>query len=140
MPGLGIGLAAVTCEAVGGSYSGVELADTFWVIGVAMGSDGGGGAPFLSGDSRAPLAIGATSLSNGTAIDDLPDNTQWDLIDIGDGSGAVHYTPEDTSSIATQFPKYLYAWIVGRADGGDPTDTGYLRPTGTDCSAGDSNC
>ena len=134
MPGLGIGLAAVTCEAVGGSYSGVELADTFWVLGAGMDT------PFLSGDSRAPLAIGATSLSNGTAIDDLPDNTQWDLIDIGDGSGAVHYTPEATSSIATGDPKHLFAWIVGRADGGDPTDTGFLRPTGSTCSLGDSNC
>ena len=133
MPGLGIGLAAVTCEAVGGSYGGSELADSFWSL--AAGEIGYGG-----GWAITPFAIGATSDSNGTAIDDLPDNTQWDLIDISDGSGTVHYTPEATSSIATGDPKYWFAWIVGRADGGDPTDTSYLRPTGLACSSADSNC
>jgi hypothetical protein len=134
MPGLGLGLAAVTCEVMGGGYVSVPLADSFWDLAHEPNIGWTGTWALI------PLEIGATSLFNGTAVDDLPDNLSWDLIDISDGAGAVHYTPEDTSSIASGTPKHYWLWIVGRADGGDAADTSYLRPTGFTCSIADSNC
>ena len=124
MPGLGIGLAAVTCESVGGSYAGgVTFDDNFWDLAVAA-------IGYTESWAICPLEIGATETANGTPLDDLPDNKQWDLIDISDGSGSVHYAPEATSTIESGDPLYWFYWIVGRADGGDAADTDYLRPTG----------
>ena len=116
---LGLGLAGVT-DSVGVTSSSViasyALGDYFWDV------NGAHGYWALS-----PLAIGTSDL------DDIPDNPMWDLKDISDSQGAVHFTPESVATIGEPLEFLLfdqYYWIIGRAEGGDVTDTSYLRPIG----------
>ncbi len=133
MPGLGIGLAAVTCEAVGGSYGGdAARYDGFW--GLANVPSLYGGISFTSGLALVPFEIGVTPSvwldGSNPPIDDLPDNTIWDLIDIGDGAGAVHYTPEAVSAIANNEPHdagtyTAHYWYIGKG-AADVNDTDFI--------------
>ena len=122
MPGLGLGISGLV-DAVGGGSSVRIFDDNFWDLAVAA-------IGYTESWAICPLEIGATETANGTPLDDLPDNKQWDLMDISDGLGSVHYAPELTSTIESGNPLYWFYWIVGRADGGDAADTDYLRPTG----------
>tara|TARA_Y100001951_G_C11101573_1_gene162350 strand:- start:143 stop:520 length:378 start_codon:yes stop_codon:yes gene_type:complete len=120
MPGLGLGLAGVTDAVAAVSSSALAsyaLGDYFWTLNLSHG-----------GWALNPFAIGTSDL------DDVPDNPFWDLKDIGDGNGKVHFMPESVATIGEPLefalPVETYYWLVGRASGGDVTDTSYLRPIG----------
>ena len=130
MPGLGIGLAAVTCESIGGTSIFPQY-DGFWILAIA--NDAHGAINFTSGFAMTPFEIGVemdfTSYPGDKVLDDNPDNTIWDLIDVGDGAGAVHYTPEATSTVANLevhdagvFNRHY--WYIGH--GSDTADTNFI--------------
>tara|TARA_R100001463_G_scaffold689_2_gene3124 strand:+ start:357 stop:770 length:414 start_codon:yes stop_codon:yes gene_type:complete len=132
MPGLGLGLAAVTCEVMGGQSINAARYDGFWTLAIAGSAYGG---ISLSGfPAIVPFEIGVTPTiwldGSNPPIDDLPDNTIWDLIDVGDGAGAVHYTPEAVSAIANNDPHdagtyTAHYWYIGKG-AADVTDTDFI--------------
>jgi|10_taG_2_1085330.scaffolds.fasta_scaffold104179_2 hypothetical protein len=121
---LGLGLAG-TAEAVGATTYFQPIGDYFWTFPPP---------PVLSELGWVMTPEATVALTGDGTLDDVPDNPFWDLKDIGDGEGAYHFTPEDTSTIGEPLelalPTHTYFWLVGRAAGGDVTDTGYLRPIG----------
>ena len=131
MPGLGIGLAAVTCEAMGGQFI-ISRYDGFWTLAIAGAAYGG--ISLFGFPAIVPFEIGVTPTiwldGSNPPIDDLPDNTIWDLIDVGDGAGAVHYTPEAVSAVANNEPHdagtyTAHYWYIGKG-AADVTDTDFI--------------
>jgi len=132
MPGLGIGIAAVTCEPVGGQFVDTSRYDGFWTLAIAGTANGG--INFGAGSSLVPFEIGVIPSAwldgSDPPIDDLPDNTIWDLIDVGDGAGAVHYTPEAVSTVANNEPHdpdsfTAHYWYIGLG-AADTADTNFI--------------
>ena len=132
MQGLGIGLAAVTCEPVGGQFVDTSRYDGFWTLAIA--GEANGGISFGAGSSLVPFEIGVIPSAwldgSNPPIDDLPDNTIWDLIDVGDGAGAVHYTPEAVSTVANNEPHdpdafSAHYWYIGLG-AADTADTNFI--------------